>query len=29
LLHKVVVALKDHPGIWVWNLGNDPDSGWW
>lgn len=25
LLRTVVTRLKDHPGIWVWNLGNEPD----
>jgi endo-1,4-beta-mannosidase len=25
LLKTVVGALKDHPGIWMWNLGNEPD----
>jgi len=29
LLHTVVGALKDHPGIWVWNLGNEPDLFAW
>jgi endo-1,4-beta-mannosidase len=25
LLRTVVSRLKDHPGIWMWNLGNEPD----
>lgn len=25
LLQTVVTALKDHPAIWMWNLGNEPD----
>lgn len=25
LLKTVVSTLKDHPGIWMWNLGNEPD----
>lgn len=25
LLRTVVSALKDHPAIWLWNLGNEPD----
>lgn len=25
LLRTVVGALKDHPGVWMWNLGNEPD----
>ncbi len=25
LLQTVVSTLKDHPGIWMWNLGNEPD----
>src|SRR5260221_2557259 len=25
LLRTVVTALKDHPAIWMWNLGNEPD----
>ncbi len=24
LLRTVVSALKDHPAIWMWNLGNEP-----
>src|SRR5690606_24619611 len=24
-LQTVVSALKDHPAIWMWNLGNEPD----
>ncbi|MFT3892814.1 MAG: cellulase family glycosylhydrolase [Anaerolineales bacterium] len=29
LLSTVVSALKDHPGIWMWNLGNEPDLFAW
>ena len=29
LLKTVVTALKDHPGIWMWNLGNEPDLFAW
>ena len=29
LLSTVVGALKDHPGIWMWNLGNEPDLFAW
>ena len=29
LLKTVVAALKDHPGIWMWNLGNEPDLFAW
>ena len=25
LLRTVVGALKDHPAMWMWNLGNEPD----
>lgn len=25
LLRTVVGALSNHPGIWMWNLGNEPD----
>lgn len=25
LLRTVVNNLKDHPGVWMWNLGNEPD----
>lgn len=25
LLRAVVSALKDHLGVWMWNLGNEPD----
>src|SRR6185503_15136906 len=25
LLRTVVGAYKDHPAIWMWNLGNEPD----
>lgn len=25
LLRTVVSRYKDHPGIWMWNLGNEPD----
>lgn len=24
-LHTVVQLLKDHPAVWCWNLGNEPD----
>lgn len=24
-LRSVVAALTDHPGVWMWNLGNEPD----
>ncbi|MBE2271841.1 MAG: beta-galactosidase [Anaerolinea sp.] len=24
-LRTVVSAYKDHPGVWLWNLGNEPD----
>ena len=24
-LRTVVQLLKDHPAIWCWNLGNEPD----
>jgi endo-1,4-beta-mannosidase len=29
LLRAVVSALKDHPAIWMWNLGNEPDLFAW
>lgn len=29
LLRTVVSALKDHPGVWMWNLGNEPDLFAW
>ena len=29
LLKTVVGALKDHPAIWMWNLGNEPDLFAW
>ena len=29
LLKTVVGALKDHRGIWMWNLGNEPDLFAW
>lgn len=29
LLQTVVGALKDHPAIWMWNLGNEPDLFAW
>jgi endo-1,4-beta-mannosidase len=29
LLTTVVTALKDHPAIWMWNLGNEPDLFAW
>ena len=29
LLKTVVSELKDHPGIWMWNLGNEPDLFAW
>jgi endo-1,4-beta-mannosidase len=25
LITQVVTELRDHPGIWMWNLGNEPD----
>jgi endo-1,4-beta-mannosidase len=25
MLDTVVKTLKDHPGVWMWNLGNEPD----
>jgi endo-1,4-beta-mannosidase len=25
LLEQVVTAYRDHPGVWMWNLGNEPD----
>lgn len=29
LLQTVVGTLKDHPGIWLWNLANEPDLFAW
>jgi endo-1,4-beta-mannosidase len=29
LLKTVVELLKDHPAIWMWNLGNEPDLFAW
>ena len=29
LLKTVVGALKGHPGLWLWNLGNEPDLFAW
>ncbi|MBN2148859.1 MAG: cellulase family glycosylhydrolase [Anaerolineales bacterium] len=29
LLRSVVRTLKDHPAIWLWNLGNEPDLFAW
>jgi len=29
LLSTVVGELKDHPAIWMWNLGNEPDLFAW
>lgn len=29
LLSAVVGALKDHPAVWMWNLGNEPDLFAW
>ena len=29
LLSTVVTELKDHPGVWMWNLGNEPDLFAW
>ena len=26
LLREVVGRLQDHPGVWAWNLGNEPDN---
>jgi len=25
LVSRVVTELRDHPGVWMWNLGNEPD----
>jgi endo-1,4-beta-mannosidase len=29
LLETVVGALRTHPGVWMWNLGNEPDLFAW
>lgn len=29
LLRTVVTRLKGHPGVWLWNLGNEPDLFAW
>ena len=29
LVRTVVSVLQDHPGIWMWNLGNEPDLFAW
>lgn len=29
LLRTVVNLLKDHPAVWMWNLGNEPDLFAW
>src|SRR5688572_20821636 len=29
LLSTVVKELRDHPGVWMWNLGNEPDLFAW
>jgi endo-1,4-beta-mannosidase len=29
LLKTIVDTLKDHPAIWMWNLGNEPDLFAW
>ena len=29
LLRTVVGEYKDHPGVWMWNLGNEPDLFAW
>lgn len=29
LIKTVVGALKAHPGVWMWNLGNEPDLFAW
>ena len=26
LLREVVGRLRGHPGVWAWNLGNEPDN---
>lgn len=28
-LRTIVGALKDHPAVWMWNLGNEPDLFAW
>lgn len=29
LLREVVGAFRDHPAVWMWNLGNEPDLFAW
>jgi endo-1,4-beta-mannosidase len=29
LLRETVGALHDHPGVWIWSLGNEPDLFAW
>lgn len=29
LLRAVVERFRDHPGVWLWNLGNEPDLFAW
>ncbi len=29
LLRTIVSTFKDHPAIWMWNLGNEPDLFAW
>jgi endo-1,4-beta-mannosidase len=29
LLTNIVAELRDHPGVWMWNLGNEPDLFAW
>ncbi len=29
LLSTVVTLIKDHPAVWMWNLGNEPDLFAW
>jgi endo-1,4-beta-mannosidase len=29
LLTVIVEELRDHPGVWMWNLGNEPDLFAW